>query len=185
MKRLARFRRALFVGLVAAAATLSMTQVAQAANASPHPPTVPEEIRVPSGNKLSLVAHATGVQIYTCNGTTWGSSTPRADLFADKKHQRLIGTHFGGPTWKATDGSTVVGVVPPEGSVTVDPTAIPWLLLRADPGDTPGRFARTTFIQRVATVGGLAPAAAECNAGAEGRVAEVPYTADYYFWTER
>jgi hypothetical protein len=182
MKRLARFRRALFVGLVAAGATLSMTHVAQADVPPQERQHVPEEIRVPDGNKLSLVAHATGVQIYTCNGSTWGSSTPRADLFARK---RLVGTHFAGPTWEGTDGSTVVGVLPPEGNVTVDPTAIPWLLLRADPGDAPGRFAGTTFIQRVATTGGLAPAAAECDAGAAGKVVEVPYTADYNFFTKR
>jgi hypothetical protein len=184
MKRLARFRRALLVALVAAGATLSMTQAAQA-GAAHQRPTLPEEIRVPDGNKLSLVAHATGVQIYTCNGSTWGSSTPRADLFADKRNKRLVATHFAGPTWQGTDGSTVVGVLPPEGSVTVDPTAIPWLLLRADPGDAPGRFAGTTFIQRVATTGGLAPAATECHAGAVDKVVEVPYTADYNFWTKR
>lgn len=44
------------------------------------------------------------------------------------------------------------------------------------------RLAQTTFIQRVATTGGLAPAAGECEAGAQ---VEVPYTADYYFWKAR
>jgi hypothetical protein len=184
MMRLVRLRRALLVGLVAAIATLSLTQIAQA-GAEPRPPDLPEEIRVPDGNKLFLVTHATGVQIYTCNGSTWGSSTPRADLFADKQHEQLVATHFAGPTWQATDGSKVVGVLPPEGSVTVDPAAIPWLLLRADPGDAPGRFADTTFIQRVATTGGLAPAATDCNAGTVDKVVEVPYTADYLFWTTR
>lgn len=183
MNRLARYRRALVVGLVAVAATLSMAQVAQA-DTTTHRPRVPEQIRVPEGNKLSLVAYATGVQIYRCNGTTWGSSTPRADLFADPRHRRLIGTHFGGPTWEGKDGSSVVGVLPPQGNVTVDPTAIPWLLLQADPADAPGIFAGTTFIQRVATTGGLAPAAADCNAGTVDTVVEVPYTADYYFWRQ-
>jgi hypothetical protein len=41
----------------------------------------------------------------------------------------------------------------------VDATAIPWPLLSATP-TTAGRLKRTTFIQRVATVGGVAPAAA-------------------------
>ena len=36
--------------------------------------------------------------------------------------------------------------------------------------------------QRIATTGGLAPAAAGCNADTAGTTAEVPYTADYYFW---
>jgi len=40
----------------------------------------------------------------------------------------------------------------------------------------------TSYIQRIATVGGLAPPAAQCTAATAGTVAEVPYTADYYFW---
>ena len=69
--------------------------------------------------------------------------------------------------------------------VTVDPTAIPWLLLSPvskGAGPDGDRLAHTTYIQRIATTGGLAPAAALCNAGTVGTVAEVPYTADYYFW---
>ena len=60
------------------------------------------------------------------------------------------------------------------------PTAI-WA---APDGD---RLVATTYVQRIATTGGLAPPAAECNAATAGTVAEVPYTADYYFWkkTER
>jgi hypothetical protein len=44
------------------------------------------------------------------------------------------------------------------------------------------RLAGTTFIQRIATTGGLAPAAADCNAATAGTEVEVPYTADYSFW---
>jgi len=40
----------------------------------------------------------------------------------------------------------------------------------------------TTFIQRLNTTGGLPPAASECDATTVGTRAEVPYTADYYFW---
>jgi len=40
----------------------------------------------------------------------------------------------------------------------------------------------TTYIQRINTTGGLAPPAAECTAATVGTVAEVAYTADYYFW---
>jgi hypothetical protein len=46
----------------------------------------------------------------------------------------------------------------------------------------PGQLDQTTFIQRVNTTGGLAPPASECNASTAGTQAEVPYTADYYFW---
>jgi hypothetical protein len=42
----------------------------------------------------------------------------------------------------------------------------------------------TTYIQRIAATGGLAPPAAQCTAATAGTVAEVPYTADYYFWKQ-
>jgi hypothetical protein len=57
--------------------------------------------------------------------------------------------------------------------------AIPWLLLRAVSTEGPGIFERTTFIQRVNTMGGAAPATAPTQAGQEARV---PYTAEYYFY---
>ncbi len=182
-----RFNRLLLTGIIAAAAALSLTQVAQAAQvaqAGPPAPTVPGPIQVPDGNKVFLVGHAVGVQIYSCNATTsgfgWGFVAPRANLYDD--NGKLIITHFAGPTWQAKDGSTVVGHV--EASVTVDPTAIAWVLLSAastaaGDGD---RLVDTTYIQRINTTGGLAPPAAECTAATVGTVAEVAYTADYYFW---
>jgi hypothetical protein len=62
---------------------------------------------------------------------------------------------------------------------TPDANAIPWLLLSATPGGEPGIFRRTTYIQRVSTVGGLAPASAGLVVG---EVREVPYTAVYRFF---
>ena len=67
------FNRLLLVGVVAAAAVLSLAQVAQA---GPPPPVVPDEIQVPAGNKVFLVGHAIGVQIYSCNGVVWGFVAP-------------------------------------------------------------------------------------------------------------
>jgi hypothetical protein len=34
--------------------------------------TVPDKIQVPAGNKVFLVGHAVGVQIYSCNATAGG-----------------------------------------------------------------------------------------------------------------
>jgi hypothetical protein len=123
-----------------------------------------------------LVGHAVGVQIYSCNGVMWSFVAPRANLYND--NGKLI-THFGGPTWQTKDGSKVVGA--PDASITVDRTAIPWVRLTAA-STTPGQLVNTTYIRRIATVGGLAPPATECNATTAGAVVEVPYTADYYFW---
>jgi Protein of unknown function (DUF3455) len=188
MRSFTGFSRLLLAGIAAAAAALSVTPAAQAApvaRAGPPAPTVPGEIQVPAGNKVFLVGHAVGVQIYSCNasagGFAWGFVAPRANLYND--HGKLIITHFAGPTWQAKDGSTVVGRA--EASVTVDATAIPWVRLAAAStaaGPDGDRLVHTTYIQRIATTGGLAPPAAECTAATAGTVAEVPYTADYYFW---
>jgi hypothetical protein len=159
--------------------------LAAIANAGPAEPDVPGKIAVPDGNKVFLVGHAVGVQIYSCNATStgygWGLVAPRADLYDD--NGRVIITHFAGPSWQAKDGSKVVGARVDQ--VPVDPSAITWVLLKASPA-TPGadgdRLANTTYIQRIATTGGVAPAAAECNAETVGDVDESPYTADYYFW---
>lgn len=168
--------------VVAAAALVPFASVASAA---PPGPVVPSSIDVPDGNKVFLVGHAVGVQIYSCNaaagGFAWSFVAPRADLYGD--NGKLVTTHFGGPTWQAKDGSSVVAVR--VDGVTVDATAIPWLLLSAVTtvaGPDGDRLTRTTFIQRVATTGGLAPAAGDCNATTAGTQVEVPYTADYYFW---
>ena len=178
-----RFSRHIVASVVALVAAFPL---AQGAFAGPAAPDVPGDIQVPAGNKVFLVGHAEGVQIYSCNavagGHAWTLVAPRANLYGD--NGKLIATHFAGPSWQANDGSTVVGRrdAPP---VTVDGTAIPWLRLAAasaSVGDDGDRLASTTYVQRVNTAGGLAPAAGTCNATTAGSVEEVPYTADYYFW---
>jgi len=169
--------------LAAAIVAVAGAQVAQAAPAEPGD--LPSNIAAPAGTKLFLVGHAVGVQIYSCTSTStgygWALVAPRADLYDDTG--KLVATHFGGPTWQARDGSYVVGQLPRR--VIVDPTAIPWLRLSAaakDVGTDGDRLSKTTYIQRIATTGGLAPAAAECSADTAGTTNEVAYTADYFFW---
>jgi hypothetical protein len=178
-----RIARTLVATSAAVAAALSLTT--PAAHASPSPPDVPDRIAVEDGNKVFLVGHAVGVQIYTCTatpaGASWSSAVPRANLYGD--NGELIATHFGGPTWQAKDGSAVVAQR--VDGVTMDASAIPWLLLstvRTTSGPDGDRLTVTTFIQRTATTGGLAPAATECDAATVGTKVEVPYTADYSFW---
>jgi hypothetical protein len=167
---------ATLVGVLAVYATAEPAKVVSA-----DPPDVPSEIQVPAGNKLFLLAHAIGTQNYTCTGAgTWGPAVPAADLF--DKHGKKIGTHFGGPTWQYKDGSSVLGTK--VAGATVSPDAIDWLLIKKvsttigpDGGD---RLSDTTYIQRINTTGGLAPA----GACVSGTTASVPYTADYYFYCE-
>jgi hypothetical protein len=172
MHRSIRFKALVAAGLAAAALGAQLAHAALS---------VPKDIQVPAGNTQFLVGHAVGVQIYSCNGSSWSFVAPRANLYDD--FGRRIAIHFAGPTWRAKDGSFVVGQK--LNGVTVDATAIPWLLLSAAKtgAATLGRtFADTTYVQRIETMGGLAPAPSTCNSGTAGRTAEVPYTADYTFW---
>ena len=136
---------------------------------------VPDDIAVPDGNKVHFHGFGVGVQIYTWNGTSWGAAVPEATLF---HAEGVVATHFAGPTWESNSGSKVVGaVVPP--TVTVDTNAIPWVLLSALRTEGTGVFADVTFVQRVHTTGGKAPAT---DGTVVGQVARVPYTADYFFF---
>jgi hypothetical protein len=118
-----------------------------------------------------------GTQIYRWNGASWDFVAPRAKLFAAADFQGKVGFHYGGPTWESNSGSVVIGSRVTGCSPT--PTAIPWLLLRAVSTSGPGIFSNVTFIQRVNTVGGLAPTTPGESIDA---VVEVPYTTEYYFY---
>lgn len=142
-------------------------------------PEVPVEIAVDTTtNKVHFHGFGVGFQVYTWNGTDWGSAVPDAVLLNGES--AVVATHFAGPTWESKSGSQVVGDLPPK-AVTVDTNAIPWLRLESVPELThgPGIFANTTYIQRVNTTGGKAPLV---NGTAVGQIARVPYTADYIFY---
>src|SRR5262249_48895613 len=170
--------------------SVAITSVACAQNDS-RAPEVPDSLQVPAGHKVSFYAYAIGVQIYTATPSAadptklvWTLAGPEAGLFdADGA---TVGIHlaYAGstrPGWRSESGSLVVGAryVPP---VTVDPSSIPWLLLSAVHTEGHGIFKRTTFIQRVNTSGGLAPATPPTIIGEEARI---PYTAEYVFFREQ
>jgi len=120
---------------------------------------------------------APGADIYVCqsgaSGAAWTLQAPDAELFGPR--------HYAGPTWEALDGSTVVAARIAE--VAPDPTAIPWLLLGASSssGSGSGKLSQVTYIQRLDTVGGLAPLAG-CDDVTLGANVSVEYTATYYFY---
>ena len=145
-------------------------------------PDLPEgcgSIQVEAGHTVSFHVYAIGVQIYRWNGTAWTFVAPSANLYADAGFNGKVGFHYGGPTWESNSGSKVVAARVPNTGCTPDASAIPWLLLRTVTNDGPGIFDRVTFIQRVATTGGLMPTAPGTIVGEEKRV---PYTAEYYFY---
>ena len=136
-----------------------------------------QTLEVEAGNKVAFHVYAQGVQIYRWNGTSWIFEGPEAVLLADHGGNGQVGIHYAGPTWESVSGSKVRGVV-------IDrcpsaPDAIPWLLLEAVDPQGPGVFQSVTFIQRVNTEGGTAPAEPGTFIG---EVADVPYTAEYFFY---
>ncbi len=84
------------------------------------------------------------------------------------------------PTWEALDGSRLTGARVASAAAP-DGKSIPWLLLRSTSSVGPGLFGDVTWVQRLDTVGGVAPAAG-CDASHLGAEVMVPYRADYFFY---
>ncbi len=135
------------------------------------------KLAVPSAATMSAHLYAIGTQNYMWNGTTWYFIGPSAELFANAAGNGNLGIHYAGPTWVSRSGSGVVGRVADK--CTADANSIPWLLLTAVSSRGPGIFEGTTYIQRVNTVGGLAPTTPGTTYGQQ---VKVPYTAEYVFY---
>ena len=136
-------------------------------------------IQVEDGNKLAFHVYARGVQIYKWNGTSWVFDAPLASLFAEPGFFGEVGTHYVGPRWESKSGSKVKAARVTGTGCRPDPDAVEWLLLKTVEASGPGVFNFVTFIQRTNTTGGVAPST---PGTVFGEVAEVPYTAEYYFY---
>jgi uncharacterized protein DUF3455 len=202
-------RRILLIACSTALTAAFTVSLPQPAHADPvTPPPVPSPIAVPTGNKAFLVGHADGTQNYTClpcpnpttpaaqcpdtSGFAWLLFTPEATLFGDNERQVI--THFFSPnpsengtiraTWQDSRDSSIVW----GGRATAAPVpnAIAWLLLPAagvQEGPTGGKtLAKTTFIQRLNTFGGVAPSTGCSGLANVGAKAFIDYTADYFFY---
>jgi hypothetical protein len=170
--------------LAAIPATLLIAGVS-AGGALPVPPDAPANLRAPPEQVMSLEALASGFQIYECQSKfdqpstyEWAFVAPDAVLLDRAGH--LLGKHYAGPTWESIDGSSVTGEVNARDAGPT-PSSIPWLLLNAKTTTGAGVFSTTKSVQRLQTVGGVAPTE-PCSAANAKQVAEVPYTATYYFY---
>ena len=142
---------------------------------------IPDILKVPAGNVVLLRAYGRGVQKYTCPVSATSKAVPHAILLAgDRDEGDLVAIHFGGPTWEALDGSSVVGDGPnAKHFISPDPDGVDWLLLPAKSTAGNGLFGKVTFIQRLFTDGGKPPAA--CSDQAQSEVL-VEYSAGYFFY---
>jgi hypothetical protein len=134
-------------------------------------------LAAPSGQNLTLRVFATGDQIYRWNGTGWDFVAPSAVLYSATQDRGFFGTHYAGPTWESRSGSKAVAAVLDR--CTPDPSAIPWLLLKVTAAYGSGPMSTVEYIQRVQTVGGLAP---DTPGAVTGQEARVPYTTEYLFY---
>lgn len=150
-------------------------------------PPIPDSLKPPSTQVLALETHAAGVQIYECKASRnnpahfdWVFVSPEANLVDNAGAN--VAKHYAGPTWEAIDGSKVVGEVKARDDGP-DAKAIPWLLLSAKSTSGSGMLNRTTYVQRVNTIGGKAPA--DCPSTQAGAELRVPYEAKYNFYVAR
>jgi hypothetical protein len=186
-----------------AAVLLGAVGTVTQAEPNPTPPAVPGNIDVGTGHKLALIGHAIGTQNYICApaqtaaGVDWFFIGPQATLFDDDGEQ--VATHFLSrnpaknnalqATWQHSRDSSSVWATRFDGSLDpafVAADAIEWLRLDttgASVGPHGGdRLSSITVIQRINTVGGIKPPAAECTASTINTRKFVPYQADYYFY---
>jgi uncharacterized protein DUF3455 len=144
---------------------------------------------LPNGNTRELTVYAIGVQKYKSQlvaGSNparfeWVFDSPEADLY--NSIGTLIGKHSAGPTWKLTGdrNDSLVGqqFTPAKFAPSPNPNSIDWLQLMPKAGVVAsGIFANVSYIQRIATTGGKAPAALPADAG---ETVNVGYTAVYRF----
>ena len=148
---------------------------------------VPVEVDLPnSGNTRIATYYAEGVQIYNARlkagsdpaAYEWVFASPSAILFNENNEQ--VGTHFAGPSWQLASGDRINGQhFTPAKTKSMASNSIDWLLLMPKDGSTPtGIFQDVSYIQRIATTGGKAPATPPASAS---ETIGVEYTAVYRF----
>ena len=176
MKRVGLFvGAAALLGLAACGATNGTATPTPVAQASPDAP-VAAAVQVPAGHKLVGKYQATGVQTYSCANNAWKGLEPAATL-VDKDGKPII-LHSRGPIWVSTVDGSAVEAAPVDGAKNDVKGAVPELLLKTKAVRGEGLFGKVTYVQRLATEGGVAPSGG-CKAGAQ---VSVPYKALYTFF---
>ena len=146
---------------------------------------LPQVVQVPTGHVVAMETAAAGDITYECrakkdmaNQFEWVFVGPDAGL--KNRSGKVIGKYSGPPaTWESNDGSKVTGA-----QVAVAPAGdgnIPSQIVKANPAMGMGAMQGVTYIQRVATQGGVAPATL-CGSVTAGQKQVVKYSADYIFW---
>jgi uncharacterized protein DUF3455 len=179
MKRIARSMAfgAIAIGAGLAACSSAHQGVTTSSKATaPQQVHIPDAVKVPSGNKLASSFEGKGEQIYQCTNNSWALLQPAA-IISDNGNP--IALHSKGPVWISTVDGSEVSATPVSSAIVKHDDAIPELLLKATENHGAGQFGSVTYIQRLATKGGLAPKG-PC---ADGIRVSIPYSAFYLFYT--
>lgn len=148
-------------------------------------PAAPAAVTVPAGHKVAMMTTGMGELTYECRAKAgmpgqweWAFTGPDAVLY--DMNRKMVGKYYGGPTWEAADGSKVGGK---QLAVAPSPNAgaIPLQLVQAGPATGSGAMSGVSYIQRLNTMGGVAPAD-PCGEGMAGMKKTVKYQADYVFY---
>lgn len=147
-------------------------------------PNVPPAVAAPDGHRPSMTLKGVGQLTYECRAKAgadgafeWVFVAPDATL--QETSGKVVGKYYGGPTWEHNEGSKITGKQLAVAPGT--PGAIPLQLVQAAPAMGSGPFNGVTYIQRVNTMGGVAPKAT-CDASTAGNRQTVGYSADYVFY---
>ena len=146
---------------------------------------LPATVQVPAGQRIAMETVGAGDITYECRAKKdmpsafeWVFVGPDAKLM--DRSGKVVGRYYGPPaTWESNDGSKVTAT-----QLAVAPASagnIPLQLVKANPATGMGAMQGVTYIQRVATQGNVAPAAA-CTAANAGQKQVVKYQADYIIW---
>ncbi len=179
-------RKSLSTALAATALTSILAACATAQMAPMYDQgALPAAVQVPAGNKVAMETVGVGEITYECRDKKdmagqyeWVFVGPDAAL--NDRSGKQIGKYFGPPaTWESMDGSKFTGT-----QVAVAPGGagnIPFQLVKSNPIMGAGAMTGVTYVQRVATKGGTAPAMA-CDMAGKGKKEIVKYQADYIFY---
>ena len=146
---------------------------------------LPAAVQVPEGHKVAMETVGVGRITYECRAKKdtagqfeWAFVGPDAKLM--DRAQRNVAKYYGPPaTRESGDGSKITGT-----QLAVAPASagsIPLQLVKANPAMGAGTMQGISYVQRVATRGGVAPQST-CDAGVAGQKQMVDYQADYIFW---
>ena len=159
-------------------ASIAVSLLAACATPPASPPSA--SIDPPQAERVMTLA-ASGVQNYSCEFDAqhqlgWVFKSPLATRYDTSGHATV--RHGAGPSWETEDGSRIVGhVLAQQPSETR--ASIPQLLLETHSTAGSGPLSAVRYVQRLHTVGGLAPTA---PCATEHETGSSPYLADYVFY---